>query len=134
MTMRAQIALVFALSMAWPAFAETIIGRASVIDGDALEARTQRIGLDGVAPENGQLCDDGNETNHRCGVATEWAVTDRVSIKSEALYLRLQDDSFSRTSAVSGPGDTKRIDHVESVWVGRIGVNFKLGERGRQPH
>jgi outer membrane immunogenic protein len=44
------------------------------------------------------------------GVGTEWAVTRRVSIKSEALYLRLEDDSFRRTSAVSGPGDTKRFD------------------------
>jgi endonuclease YncB( thermonuclease family) len=131
--MRAHIALVLALSLAPPAVAETIVGRASVIDGDALELSAQRIRLDGVdAPESGQLCDDGNETNYRCGVGTEWAVTSRVSIKSEAIYLRLHDDSFRRTSAVSGPGDTKRTDHEDSAWVGRIGVNFKLGGKARQ--
>jgi hypothetical protein len=130
--MRAHIALVLALSMASPAYAETIVGRASVIDGDAFEGRTQGIRLDGGDAQ--QLCDDGNEANHRCGVGTEWAVTDRVSIKSEALYLRLQDDIFGRTSAVSGLGDTKRIDHVDSVWIGRIGVNVKLGGRALQAH
>jgi hypothetical protein len=94
---------------------------------------TNGSGLTGLPPESGHLCDDENE-NHRCGVGTEWAVTDRVSIKSEALYLRLQDDIFSRTSAVSGPGDTKRVDHVDSVWLGRIGVNFKLGGGAHQAH
>jgi opacity protein-like surface antigen len=132
--MRPHIALVLALSMASPAFAESISGRTSLIDGDALADRAQRVRLDGVAPQSGQLCDDGNETNYRCGVGTEWAVTDRVTIKSEALYLRLHDDSFSRTSAVSGPGDSKRVDHVDSVWVGRIGVNFKLGGEAHQAH
>jgi hypothetical protein len=46
----------------------------------------------------------------------------------------LQDDIFSRAGAVPGPGDTKRIDHVDSVWVGRIGVNFKLGGRAHHAH
>ena len=132
MPVRARIVLALALSMASPAVAEMSTGRASVIDGATLEVRPEGIWLDGVdAPEIGQLCGDENE-NHRCGLGTEWAVSDRVSIKSEALYLRLQDDIFGRGSAVSGPGDTKRIDHVDSVWVGRIGVNFKLGEKARQ--
>jgi endonuclease YncB( thermonuclease family) len=131
--MRALIALLLAVGMASPAFAEPIVGGATVIDGGGIDVRGQPIQLDGVdAPQSGQLCDDGNETSHRCGVGTEWAVKDRVSIKSEALYLRLHDDSFSRTSAVSGAGDTKRVDHVDSVWVGRIGVNFKLGGAANQ--
>jgi opacity protein-like surface antigen len=136
MTMRAHMALVLALNMASniasPAFAETIVGRASVID--ATRSTSNVSGLTGATPESGQLCDDGNETNHRCGLGTEWAVTDRVSIKSEALYLRLQKGSFNRTNALSGPGETKRIDHVDSEWVGRIGMNFKLGGTARENH
>jgi endonuclease YncB( thermonuclease family) len=127
MPIRARIALALALSMASPAVTEMSAGRASVVDGDTLEVRAEGMRLDGVdAPESGQLCDDVNDRNHRCGVGTEWAVTDRVSIKSEAVYLRLEDDSFRRTSAVSSSGDTKRIDHEDSVWIGRIGVNFRL--------
>ena len=122
--MRAHIALVLALSLAPPAVAETIVGRASAIDGDTVEVRGQPLGrLD--APESGQLCGNENGKNYRCVVNSEWAVTGRVSIKSEALYLRLEDDR--RTSQVLGPGDTKRFDHEDSIWVGRIGVNFKLG-------
>jgi opacity protein-like surface antigen len=125
--MRAHIALVLAISMASPAVAEASAGRASVINGDIRLEETD-------APESGQLCDDTNETDYRCGVGTEWAITDRISIKSEALYLRSEDDSFRSTSTVSAPGDTKRFDHEDSVWVGRIGVNFKLGEEAPQAH
>ena len=68
------------------------------------------------------------------GVGTEWALTHRVSIKSEALYLRLEDDSFRRTTVVLNPGETKRFDQEDSVWVGRIGVNFKLDGDAPQAH
>jgi hypothetical protein len=133
--MRAHIALVLALSMASPAVAEMSAGRASVIDRDTLQVRAEGDRLDGVdAPESGQLCGDEYERDHPCGLGTEWAVSDRVSIKSEALYLRLQDDIFSRTNVLSGSDHPKRIDHVDSVWVGRIGVNFKLGGNARQAH
>jgi hypothetical protein len=129
--MRAHMALVLAFSMASPAVAETIARRASVIDGDS----PSRIPLAGVdAPEGGPICNDANETDYRCAMGTEWAVTDRLTIKSEAVYLRLQDDSLRRTSAISGSDDTKRFDHGDSVWIGRIGVNFKLGGEAPQAH
>jgi endonuclease YncB( thermonuclease family) len=128
--MRAHIALVLTISMASPAVAETIAQRACVIDGDS-PSRIRVAGVD--APEGGQICHDANETDYRCAMATEWAVTDRVTIKSEAVYLWLQDDSLRRTGGISGSGDTKRIDHDDSVWVGRIGVNFKLEGQARQP-
>jgi hypothetical protein len=114
--MRAHLAGLLALNMVSPAMGETVAGRVTVIDGDTLEARAQPIRLDRPdASESGQICDDEIEASDRCGVGTEWAITDRLSIKSEALYLHLQNDS--------------RIDHLDPVWVGRIGVKFKLDGR-----
>jgi outer membrane immunogenic protein len=64
------------------------------------------------------------------GVGTEWAIADRISLKSEALYLRFEDETFTRTSG----SENKRFDHEDAVWVGRVGLNVKLGGGGPAPY
>src|SRR2546430_17694937 len=50
------------------AFADDLVGRASVIDGDTLEIHGTRIRLWGVdAPENSQLCRGEGSLQYRCG-------------------------------------------------------------------
>lgn len=57
----------------------TSIGLASVIDGDTIEIRGQRIRLHGVdAPESGQLCTRPNGERWRCGQQAALALADRV--------------------------------------------------------
>lgn len=46
----------------------TIAGRASVIDGDTIEIRGERIRFSGIdAPESSQLCFDATDRRYRCG-------------------------------------------------------------------
>jgi len=65
--MRALIPLLALLTACTPA-APTIVGRASVIDGDTLEIHDRRIRLWGVdAPEARQSCDGADGAAYACG-------------------------------------------------------------------
>lgn len=51
-----------------PAFAEDVVGQASVIDGDTLEIHGTRIRLWGIdAPESSQLSRDEDSLPYGCG-------------------------------------------------------------------
>ncbi|WP_448377774.1 thermonuclease family protein, partial [Fervidobacterium sp.] len=50
------------------ALAQTLVGRASVVDGDTLEVRGERVRLWGLdAPESAQTCLDEAERPWPCG-------------------------------------------------------------------
>ena len=63
--------------------APAIQGTASVIDGDTIEIRGERLRLDAIdAPESSQLCLDAAGKRYRCGLSTpeqDWAVGRRKS-------------------------------------------------------
>jgi outer membrane immunogenic protein len=62
------------------------------------------------------------------GVGTEWAINSNWSLKSEVLYAAFAKDeqSFS-CSAFCGPAEQKRFDNQDSVWITRVGVNYRWG-------
>lgn len=66
-----------------PIAAETLVGRATVIDGDTLELHGERIRLAGIdAPESGQFCLDSLNSPWRCGQQAAWALHRLVAHKT----------------------------------------------------
>ena len=63
------------------------------------------------------------------GFGTEWAWTQNWSIKSEVLYARFEQDeqTFTCTVFCPAPPQTRRFGHQDSVWVSRIGINYRFG-------
>jgi len=61
------------------------------------------------------------------GVGTEWAITANVSLKSEVLYMGFVNTETSFASLAVNPGVTYRFDNRDSVWVTRVGLNFRWG-------
>jgi outer membrane immunogenic protein len=58
------------------------------------------------------------------GVGAELGITSNISIRSEVLYVGVGDRTFAFVSPTLGPGN---FGHGDSMWVGRIGLNVKLG-------
>jgi endonuclease YncB( thermonuclease family) len=68
------------LLLSSPGLAAMIVGRASIIDGNTIEIRGQRIRLFGIdAPDGGQTCKDAGGRSYRCGQRAAQALDYRIS-------------------------------------------------------
>jgi endonuclease YncB( thermonuclease family) len=80
--------------------APTIQGTASVIDGDTIEIRGERIRLDAIdAPESSQLCLDAAGKRYRCGQKSAYALADMIG-RSTVTCQPKGRDRYKRTIAV----------------------------------
>ena len=62
------ISVVIALALCGTAFADDLIGQATVIDGDTIEIHGTRIRIFEIdAPESDQLCRNERGGRYRCG-------------------------------------------------------------------
>ena len=96
------LAMLFVIS-AHDAAAE-IVGRASVIDGDTIEIRGQRIRLFGIdAPESSQLC-TLNDNQYRCGQQAALALADKIGERTVRCTEK-DTDRYQRVVAVCRVGD-----------------------------
>lgn len=86
------------------ASAQSIIGVASVVDGDTLEIHGTRIRLYGIdAPEGRQECTRPNGATWRCGQQGSLALADRIGRAPIRCEVRDQD-RYSRVVAVCFKG------------------------------
>ena len=80
--MRLPLAALLLLLTASAAHAETIAGRASVVDGDTIEIHGERIRiLDIDAPESRQTCQDQDGKDWRCGQKAALALSDWIGAR-----------------------------------------------------
>jgi len=62
------------------------------------------------------------------GVGTEWAINANWSLKSEVLYARFEKEQETFLSPFFAAN--VRFDRQDSVWVSRIGLNYRFGGYG----
>jgi len=118
----------FAVSSAW---AETIIGHASVIDGDTIDIQGQRIRLYGIdAVESGQHCVRGGAVWY-CGRDSAFALADRIG--RAVIDCRGREfDRYGRLVAVcfKGGEDLNRwmVEQGWAVAYRRYGMDYAAAE------
>jgi len=77
--------------------AETIAGRASVIDGDTIEIHGERIRFNGVdAPESAQLCADAAGRMYRCGARAADTLAGWLAAASPTTCKFVERDQYGR--------------------------------------
>ncbi|WP_449314259.1 thermonuclease family protein [Rhizobium terricola] len=102
------MAIAVVLGLATPAVSAEIAGRASVVDGDTIEIRGQRIRFDGIdAPEARQRCEDASGRPYRCGKVSADAL-DAFLAKSRPTTCLITGKSWDRLV-----GACRRADGVD---------------------
>lgn len=103
--LRLFVALLTLLSLALAQ--NTVVGRASVVDGDTLEILGQRIRLWGVdAVESSQTCVDAQGRPWPCGRRAAFALSDYLGQRTVSCTRR-DTDRYGRTVAVCSVGGTE---------------------------
>ncbi|MBI5110411.1 MAG: porin family protein [Rhodovulum sp.] len=61
------------------------------------------------------------------GIGTEWALNQNWSIKGEVLYMAFARNEQTSTSVIYDPGVSYRFQSEDSMWVSRVGLNYRFG-------
>lgn len=112
--------------------APSIQGTASVIDGDTIEIRGERIRLDAIdAPESAQLCLDSAGKRYRCGQKSALALSDMIG-RSVVSCEPKGRDRYKRTIAICFKGHTNlnawMVAQGWAVAYRKYGIDYILEE------
>jgi endonuclease YncB( thermonuclease family) len=106
-----------ALAVCSAAFADDLIGQASIIDGDTIEIHGTRIRIFGIdAPESDQLCRNEESELYRCGQKASNALFDFIA-RRPIECVEVDRDRYQRAVAVCTVGGTDIAD-----WLVRNGL------------
>ena len=89
---------------------QSIMGGASVIDGDTLEMRRERIRINGVdTPESAQLCKDDKGKAYRCGAVAAKALAEFIAASNPTRCEFVTRDRYGRFVGNCFRSDDKSI-------------------------
>ncbi|MBP0440180.1 thermonuclease family protein [Tianweitania sediminis] len=75
----------------------SLVGRASVIDGDTIEIAGERIRINGIdAPESSQLCEDDQGRSYRCGAISARAIDQLLAESRPVRCEFVERDQYGR--------------------------------------
>lgn len=93
------------LAISSAAHSQEVAGRASVIDGDTIDIRGQRIRFDGIdAPESSQRCQGASGQPYRCGKVSADAL-DAFLAKSRPTTCLITGKSYDRIVGICRRAD-----------------------------
>ncbi|TBD01836.1 thermonuclease family protein [Rhizobium ruizarguesonis] len=113
-----QFFLIAAVAPTGSAEADTLVGRASVIDGDTVEIIGKRIRLSGIdAPESWQVCRDEGGRRYRCGKDAAFALDEFLSRSRPTTCRTRGKDRYRRFVADCTRADGENVN----AWLVRQG-------------
>lgn len=105
-------------SIAAEAAAETLVGRASVIDADTIEIHGERIRLlDVDAPESKQTCKAQDASDWRCGQKASLALSDWIGARPVTCDTTKRDRYGRHLARCVVAGEDVGVWLAESGWV-----------------
>jgi endonuclease YncB( thermonuclease family) len=99
------------LSLNFARATDPIVGRATVVDGDTIDIKGERIRLHGVdAPESWQECEDGDDGTYRCGKESAFALDKFLAASRPTRCEILERDRYDRFVGVCFRADHREVN------------------------